>query len=77
METFTVELYAYPQEFIIFAETEEEAIMKASERFGKSVYESKVLNVEDIEEDNDINQANDMVDGNGDMIDMDLINGGE
>ncbi len=26
---------------------------------------------------NDINMANDMEDGNGDMIDMDLINGGE
>ena len=27
--------------------------------------------------DGDVNQANDMIDGNGDMIDMDLINGGE
>ena len=29
------------------------------------------------DDDGDVNQANDMVDGNGDMIDMDLINGGE
>lgn len=28
-------------------------------------------------EENDVNAANDMVDGNGDMIDMDLINNGE
>ena len=29
------------------------------------------------EDTNDVNQANDMVDGNGDMIDMNLINNGE
>lgn len=49
MKTFTIELHAYPQEFIISAETEAEAIMKATERFGMSVFESKVLEVKELE----------------------------
>lgn len=43
MKTFTVELQSYPQEFIVSAETKEEAIIKATERFGRSVYESNVI----------------------------------
>jgi len=45
MKTYTIELTPYPQEFIISANSEDEAIMKATERFGKSVYESKVIDI--------------------------------
>jgi len=53
-KVFTIELHSYPQEFVIDAETEDEAIFKAKERFfnatnGASVYETIVTNVEEIE----------------------------
>ena len=45
MKTYTIELCSYPQEFVISANSEDEAIEKAKERFEGSVYESKVLEV--------------------------------
>lgn len=45
MKTYTIELYAYPQEFVISANSEDEAMEKAKERFEGSVYESKVVDV--------------------------------
>ncbi len=45
IKTYTVELHSYPQEFIISAESEEQAIAKATQRFGQSVYESNILEV--------------------------------
>ena len=45
MKTYTIELYSYPQEFIISANNEDEAMAEATKRFEKSVYESKVISV--------------------------------
>ena len=47
MKTFTIEISGYPQEFIVSAETKEEAMDEARERWfsytnGASIYETKV-----------------------------------
>ena len=45
MKIYTIELHSYPQEFVITANSEDEAIEKAKDRFNQSVYESKVTDV--------------------------------
>ena len=50
MQTYTIEVHAYPQQFIVSAKNQAEAVQIAKERFhtqnnGQSVYETKVLEV--------------------------------
>lgn len=46
VKKYKVLLTAYPEEFEIEATTEEEAIRKAKDRFGKSVWESEAELIE-------------------------------
>lgn len=53
MKKYTIEIHTYPQEFIISAESEAEAKMKAASRFydareGKSIYEINVIEAEEL-----------------------------
>jgi len=40
--SYIVELTAYPQEFIVQADNDAEAVSEATKRFGSSVYESRI-----------------------------------
>lgn len=53
MKTFTIEISLYPQAFIISANTKDEAIEQAKQRFfdkndGKSIYETIVTEEESL-----------------------------
>ena len=45
MKTYTIELYSWPKEFVVNAESQDEAIEKAKEKFDGAIYESKVIDV--------------------------------
>ena len=46
MKKFKILLTPYPEEFEIEAETKEEALKQAKEKFDKSVWESEVEEIE-------------------------------
>lgn len=67
LKSYTIEVHAYPQEFIICANSEDEAKQKARERFteatGQSVYETIVTdtqNIADVKEGEDLEKLEEL-----------------
>lgn len=53
MKKYTIEIELFPQEFIISANSKQEAIMEAQQRFydknnGASIYQTQVMDEEEI-----------------------------
>ena len=53
MKKYTIEIEVYPQEFIISANSKQEAIMEAQQRFhdknnGVSIYQTQIMYEEEI-----------------------------